>query len=359
MRLLAQKGLSKVGGGPCRLTGRDADLLYSVTRDFETRNPLSEIFQRDFEARHKSAIARLSSVKTSDELALLWTQLLDSNCSINEVGSSFWAMLTHPCGVDIQGGIIYEMDAWVLTQMRSCASHKRQSNVQSQLMIDLQTQTKIGQERLRQAQAQLEIERNESLRLRCEVNGLMQRLSEREPETKAKQSLEGVATHTRISLRVKNKSSNSQDFLWVEKSKKFKDDAELFFSSPTLVESKTISENKAFVTPINILGKRILCVGGLTGSQPLYRQVVEKAGGQCQFHDGGLEDSVQRLPVLIESVDVVFCQTGCINHEAYQHVKRLCSRTGKPCVYLERPSVSLLRKHLAVPENELLEKPIK
>jgi Uncharacterized protein conserved in bacteria (DUF2325) len=359
MRLLAQKGLSKVGGGPCRLTGRDADLLYSVTRDFGTRNPLSEIFQRDFEARHKSAIARLSSVKTSDELAMVWTQLLDSKCSINEVGSSFWAMLTHPCGVDIEGGIIYEMDAWVLTQMRSCASHKRQQNVQAQLMVDLQTQTEIGQERLRQAQAQLEIERNESLRLRCEINGLMQRLGEREPEAKAKRSLVRITENTHIAPSVKNKSPSPRGFSWVEKSKRIKENTERFVSTQTLVEPKAISENKAAVTPINISGKRILCVGGLTGSQPLYRQVVEKAGGQCQFHDGGLEDSVQRLPVLIESVDVVICQAGCINHEAYQHVKRSCNRTGKPCVYLERPSVSLLRKHLAVPENQLLEEPIK
>jgi Uncharacterized protein conserved in bacteria (DUF2325) len=359
MRLLAQKGLSKVGGGPCRLTGRDADLIYSVTRDFGTRNPLSEIFQRDFESRHKNAIARLSSVKSPDQLALLWTQLVDSNSLLNEVGSTFWAMLTHPCGVDVQGGIIYEMGAWVLNQMRTGAIYKRQTNIQAQVIADLKTHTDIGQERLLQTQALLETERSEKIRLQCELNGLMQRLEERELKTNARHVKVPSLPRALSPGRTEKKAAVNTKNLWAGEPGRNKAENQILIQSQSESGPQTHLENKTTFTPINVLGKRILCVGGLTASQTLYRRVVEKAGGQCQFHDGGLEDSTQRLPFLIESADVVICQTGCVNHEAYQHVKRLCKRTGKPCVFLERPSVSLLRKHLAVPTKQILETPIK
>jgi Uncharacterized protein conserved in bacteria (DUF2325) len=351
MTLLAQKALSKIGGGRCRLTGRDADLIYSITRDFGTRNPLSEIFQRDFEARHKKAIAQLSSVKSPDQLARQWSELMDSGALLNEIGSTLWATLTHPYAEVIQNGIIYEMRAWVLGQMRACAVHKRQSSVQAQITTEQQKQTVASQVRLRQAQNLLELERAESLRLQCELNGLIQRMNSRELEFNMRLKLDVATTKIPSLPQAENQLSTDESRRWRNQLKEPEQVTEPQSTTQIQPVTKPTVEKQPCFTPINIFGKRILCVGGLTGSQSLYRQALEKAGGQCQFHDGGLEDSVRRLPVMIESVDVVICQTGCINHEAYQHVKRLCNRTGKPCVYLERPSISQLRKYLAEPKN--------
>jgi hypothetical protein len=36
----------------------------------------------------------------------------------------------------------------------------------------------------------------------------------------------------------------------------------------------------------------------------------------------------------------VVCQAGCINHEAYHPIERHCARTGTPCIFLDRPSLS-------------------
>jgi Uncharacterized protein conserved in bacteria (DUF2325) len=355
MRLLAQKGLARIGGGPCRLTGRNADLIYSVSKDFGTRNALSEIFQRDFETRHKTTIAELSSVKTPDQLIQIWAQLVDSECSVQDIGSNFWAMLTHPCGADIQGGIIYEMRAWVLGQMRSSSRYKKHFTEQSQRILMLQNKSERNGCRVRQIQTSLDCERRENLRLVCEINGLLQRTNALTLELQQREFVGLVADK-----KINGKAVVPQKKSVLDVAYSPKPNTKKFFSSTapkplTSYPIPTTHGEHTTTQTVDISGKRILCVGGLTGSQPLYRKALESAGGHCQFHDGGLEDSVQRLPIMIDSADVVFCQTGCINHEAYQQVKRQCHRTGKLCIYVERPSVSQLRKFLATPPSGSIE----
>jgi hypothetical protein len=87
-------------------------------------------------------------------------------------------------------------------------------------------------------------------------------------------------------------------------------------------------------------GRRVLCVGGIRRAVARYRARVERAGGRFEHHDGGAEDGLHSLDGRLERADLVICQAGCINHEAYHRVKRFCERRGKPCLYLERPSLA-------------------
>jgi hypothetical protein len=78
----------------------------------------------------------------------------------------------------------------------------------------------------------------------------------------------------------------------------------------------------------------------MPGARRRYQAIVESGGGRFAWHDGGLEDRVQRLEQQLHSADVVVCQAGCLNHEAYRRIKGHCKRLGKSCVYLDRPSLS-------------------
>ena len=88
--------------------------------------------------------------------------------------------------------------------------------------------------------------------------------------------------------------------------------------------------------------------GGRRSALQRYRAVVEARGGRFLHHDGGIEDSVQRLNHQLQAADLVVGQAGCLNHEAYQSVKTQCKRNGKTCLYLERPSVSRFARSLGV-----------
>jgi hypothetical protein len=98
---------------------------------------------------------------------------------------------------------------------------------------------------------------------------------------------------------------------------------------------------------VNVAGRRVLCVGGIRHAVVRYRGRIEKLGGRFEHHDGGIEDGMQALDARLGRADIVICQAACINHEAYHRVKRHCDRTGTPCVYLDRPSLSRLDRALA------------
>jgi hypothetical protein len=90
----------------------------------------------------------------------------------------------------------------------------------------------------------------------------------------------------------------------------------------------------------DLAGKRVLCVGGRSGSVGSYREVVEQSGGEFMHHDGGLEESPHRIDSVVAAADIVICQAGCISHNAYWRVKEHCKRTGKRCVFVKGAGVT-------------------
>lgn len=98
--------------------------------------------------------------------------------------------------------------------------------------------------------------------------------------------------------------------------------------------------------PVRLVNRSVLCVGGRSGSVPVYRNVIERVGAQFAHHDGGLEDSAGQLDASLAAADLVICQTGCISHHAYWRVKDHCKRTGKRCIFVDNPSVSSLVRGL-------------
>jgi len=111
-------------------------------------------------------------------------------------------------------------------------------------------------------------------------------------------------------------------------------------ASAAVVVGPSVQSGAAVAPPITVHGRRVLCVGGIQHAVARYRSRVERLGGLFDHHDGGLEDNLQALDGRLRRAELVICQAACINHEAYHRIKRHCERTGTPCLYLERPSLS-------------------
>lgn len=84
----------------------------------------------------------------------------------------------------------------------------------------------------------------------------------------------------------------------------------------------------------------VLCVGGRPSLVAHYRALAERLGIRLIHHDGGLEESLSRLPEMINSADAVLCPTDCIGHAAYYRLKQHCRRTNKPCLLFKGAGVS-------------------
>ena len=95
------------------------------------------------------------------------------------------------------------------------------------------------------------------------------------------------------------------------------------------------------------LSQCVLYVGGRSALFVQYRALAERLGIRLIHHDGGLEESLARLPDMINGADAVVCPTDCVSHSAYYQLKRQCKRSGKPCLLFRGSGVSSFAVALA------------
>ncbi len=99
-----------------------------------------------------------------------------------------------------------------------------------------------------------------------------------------------------------------------------------------------------------LCAKRIFMIGGITKMKSYYRQIVEKAGGEFDYHDGYLRSSSEDLAAKVRRCDVVVCPVSCNSHNACLKVKHLCTRYNKELKILNSASLSAVTQALIVPD---------
>ena len=324
-----ERSLSRVHKAPCKVTGNAADVLYSSVRDLTTRNPLSEALQRELETRHAGASRALARLRDAETLRQAWRGALAGS----ELPAMLWALLTHPLGATLENAALYDARAWVFAQARSGLQGAQQTALQrnshadlidenARLRARLMTTQLAKDQQLRSLQKDIAQLRGELLRLRlladvvsCEVASIMP------PPRAATQPTPDQPTPRRPTLPL--------------------------LPGPRAADPTGGPCTRQVWAPA-ITGQRVLCVGGMPGAQTRYRAIVEGGGGRFAFHDGGLEDSVQRLEQQLCAADVVVCQAGCLNHEAYRRIKGHCKQQGKTCLYVQRPSLTSFARCLGL-----------
>ena len=103
-----------------------------------------------------------------------------------------------------------------------------------------------------------------------------------------------------------------------------------------------------------ICAKRIFMVGGITKMKPYYRDIVEKAGGKFDYHDGYLKNSTANLEARVKRSDLVICPVNCNSHNACLKVKKLCNQHNKQLKILSSSSLSAITHALFEQEHETI-----
>jgi small-conductance mechanosensitive channel len=99
-----------------------------------------------------------------------------------------------------------------------------------------------------------------------------------------------------------------------------------------------------------LCAKRVFMIGGITKMKSYYRDIVEKAGGQFDYHDGYLKNSKADLAAKVKRCDVVVCPVNCNSHNACLRVKKLCNRYNKELKILNNASLSAVTQALMTSE---------
>jgi hypothetical protein len=76
-------------------------------------------------------------------------------------------------------------------------------------------------------------------------------------------------------------------------------------------------------------GHRVLYIGGRAAIVPHLRTAAEARVAAFLHHDGGIEDSLQRIEEMIQGCDAVICPVDCVSHGACRLAKAICQRLNR------------------------------
>jgi hypothetical protein len=329
-----------------RLVGADGMNDYALHQGAVSesgyRNPWSERIQKWLEKKYDHVVRRFAKAKTDDAILDLWR---DAQAR-GETAGGLWAALSHAYLSSSAAQRIYEEMHMLSHQAGAVTRGDQQTLAQ---LLDEVPKLRARLQRNSERFARDLADKDDTLRF------MQQRLSEalvKENALKlAEQRIAVLASDTeRLALLAQVDSLARQLAAAESRLARNTSWAPLLPSAAVLpmaggADCANCEEKSSGRCGGSDLGGRsVLCVGGRAALYPEYRRMVEDAGGQFLIHDGGLQDSLTRLPALLARADVVVCPADCLSHNAYYAVKRYCKRFGKPCALLDRSGLTSFRK---------------
>ncbi len=342
--------LGRVRGQPVQLQGSDGDVLASVLHDLRARNALSDHLHRRLAACHAAAVQRLAPLRDQQALRQAWQRALApaSDAPVDRprqgVPALLWALLTHPHGQALEAQALAGARAWVYAQARRGLASSTADADQAARLAARTAEVAVLRQRLAAQQQQQEQATQAHARQLAQLAGDLQRWRALArpavppagpapavmpaPRPPALQRVAPPSAPPREPTRPRSHPAAGVGPI--------DGPAEDASAAPPLPALAT--------SPVQ--GRRVLCVGGIEHAVARYRHRIEALGGRFEHHDGGLHDNAHALHGRLARADLVICQAACINHAAYHRIKQHCQRTGKPCLYLERASLSRLERAL-------------
>ena len=345
-----------------RRLARKHDLVDALAGDYEahvvvvghckSRNPLAEDVQRALDRRHALWRARFAKSKTEEAAGALWREALDRG----EAAGAFWGLLTCRVAGEALRKIAYQ-DIHMLSHQVGAGVRvdlKRTATLQARV-AELEGQ--LERTRARADRAVAENNRNVGL-LWQQVAEARQRADELDRLRRRVERLESGAEFEALRRRLDEYALQARELGALREraagveAKLAQAEAQRRRLEQALADTEDEREAlERFAADIlgrvscpgeppagpclDFGGRRLLCVGGRANLVAQYRALVERAGGVFEWHDGGREEAVSRLPDLLDRQDAVICPADCVSHSAYYQLKRYCKLSGTPCLMLK------------------------
>lgn len=320
----------------------DFELHVAAAQQCATRNKLSLALQRELDRNAAACLRRAAAAATPQALEALWREALHGG----DVGPALWALWGDKrCDEALRARL--HKDLYLLQHQRIAAwpaerAARRAQQAQNQVLRTEQQREQQRQARWRsEALAERDALRTQLARPREHAAALQAQIARLRDAAPAAPEL--PAGRAALVQQVAALTLQLARLTQVQRGGEAPVAAQ-----PARVEPRVVDDGPA-VPPLpddTLRATNVLCVGGRSGHVPLYRALVERHGGHFAHHDGGVEHSPHRLDAQLAAADLVLCQSGCLNHNAYSRVKEYCKRSGKPCVYLGKPGAGSFERAL-------------
>lgn len=324
------------------------------------RNPASEAMQRYLDSKYRLAILAFDRAETDANVEALWREFY----ARGEVASALWAAVTHQAITarteqrilaDVHM-LSHQVGAGLAADSRRL-SYLEKENAALKSELDEQKKHQLSSERkLRQQLAQAVEGRDRLLAIEGEMSDLRERLAFFESGQvmvdMGRKLINLQSANDELSVGVQRawtleknlKAAHAETVTLARERDQLAAERDalmrLIERGDVLAGEEAGCDSDCDSCPLAVEGNCVLCVGGRPSLIAQYRALAQRLGVSLIHHDGGIEESLSRLPEMIHSADAVVCPTDCVSHAAYFHIKRQCKRSGKPCLLYKGSGVS-------------------
>lgn len=326
----------------------------------------AKVIGKALDRKHAAFVSRFARATRPAEVASLWRAAL----ARGEVGGACWAAMSHGATDDPLRKEIFG-DIHMLSHQVGSATSVDLKRIHALETEKTALEAKVArqQERLRQEitardreiaelRQRLEMETTEARRLAhavaaaSEMAGLRAVLSELrrdlEIERRARERAERASQETERQARHLAERTEALDR---ELAAIRADNEALEARLSLLLGGDQIGACDPACRKLDLCGRCILYVGGRNQQVRHLRRLVETSNGTFVHHDGGIEESLGRLPGLLARADAVLFPVDCVGHAAHDQVKRLCKRMDKAYLPVPRSGLGAFMRALeAIPE---------
>lgn len=327
------------------------------------RNPASEAMQRYLDNKYRLAILAFDRAQTDSDVDAMWREFH----ARGEVASALWAAVTHKeiharteqrILADVHM-LSHQVGAGLAADSRRLSYLEKENAALKSQLEEQKKQQLVGEGKLRHQLAQVSEECNRLLPVENEANELRARVAYFESgqvmvemgrklvNLQSANDELTVSAQRAWTLEKNLKAAHEEAAGLARERDRLSAERDALLQ---LIERGVLADDgggcdndcntDCASCTMAVEGSCVLCVGGRPSLVAQYRALAQRLGISLIHHDGGIEESLSRLPEMIHSADAVVCPTDCVSHAAYFHIKRQCKRSGKPCLLYKGSGVS-------------------
>ncbi|MBU1195054.1 MAG: DUF2325 domain-containing protein [Proteobacteria bacterium] len=290
---------------------------------------------------------------TDDQVRVLWKRELEAG----NVGPMMYAIISREdTGVellsDIQGEVhmlahanmtgIFDVRKKLLAMEEALGNAKRKLVLKTEEIKHRAQAGKISTRQISLLEQENQKLKNRISAMEAQVrpplfDSAAETLSSLEKDLKAGKQALRVMEREKRSLQIELFSTRSENEL-LKKEMQTLVDALRPFEAPPCAETGQCPEESC--PRYRLCARRVFMVGGMTKMKSFYKDIIEKAGGEFDYHDGYMKNSSVNMDARVRRCDMVLCPVNCNSHNACLMVKKLCYRHNKPLKILSSASLS-------------------
>jgi hypothetical protein len=328
-----------------------------------SRNEISEEINRLLNQRHIITVRAFARIKDGADVLAAWR----SEFSEGKIASALWAAWTHCSIGEYEGSVIYG-DLHMLShqlctqarpgQIRIAEIEKESARLNCELAELKQALTATRHDRANQV-ARLEgriVELENQLARQNNINAAMSANSDALRQNESLRERNELLQMRLGALEQRHQERKNRITELEHELQRSRHWAQRRAAEASLPDATTETQeintkcdvDANFAASCDLEGRRILCVGGRPHQIEHYRRLVERCGGEFLHHDGGQEESGQRIDSLMNGADVVLCQVSYVSHPTYWRVKELCKQRSLPCIFQKSSGIGTFSRDLAM-----------